>query len=154
MKQRQLLTLIFLVSLLATIGSLYISYFGDPRNNMYLGDLRNPLRGIAPCALCRYTRICMFPVVFISWIALKYKDRQIRRTILPFALLWLIISGYIYGIEMDRWVKSSELCGINSVVQCWDPAVLYGGRFTLATAGIVSFGAMIRACLRMRKHNK
>ncbi len=154
MKPRQLVALIFLVSFLGMIGSLYISYYGDPRNNMFLGDLRNPLRGIAPCALCRYTRICLFPLVFISWIALQYKDRHIRRTILPFGVVWLIVSVYIYGIEMDRWTKSSELCGINNTISCGDPAILYGGWFTLATAGIISFLAIIWACLRLRKHEK
>lgn len=154
MKQKKLVQLIFWISLLGTLGSLYVSYFGDPVLNIRANDLRNTLLGIAPCTLCWYTRLCLFPLVLISWVALQHKDRQIRKTILPFGILWLITSVYIYGLEMNRWEKSAELCGINSVVPCGNPPMLYGGRFTLAAAGIISFSVIIRACLRLRKHGK
>lgn len=154
MKQKKLLQLIFWISLLGTLGSLYISYFGDPVLNFRSNDLRNTMLGIAPCTLCWYTRICLFPLTIISGVALKHKDWQIRKTILPFGVIWFITSLYIYGIEMKRREKSSELCGINSVVSCGTPPVLYRGRFTLAAAGMISFGIIIRACLRIWKHQK
>ena len=154
MKQKNFLQIIFWISLFGTLGSLYVSYFGDPVLNIRANDLRNTFLGIAPCTLCWYTRICLFPLVLISWIALQHKDRKIRKTILPFWIVWLITSIYIYGLEMKWREKSAELCGINSVVPCGNPPILYWGWFTLAAAGIISFSIIIRACLRLRKHGK
>lgn len=154
MKQKKLLKIIFLISFFGTISSLYVSYFGDPVINLRTRDLRNPLLGIAPCTLCWYVRICLFPLVIISYLALKNHDRNIRKTILPFGVIWFLMSIYIYGLEMNRREKSNELCGLNSLVSCWNPVILYDGRFTLATWGIIWFGIIIWACLSIRKQLK
>lgn len=154
MSTTNLFRTIFFVSILWMLGSMYVSYFGDPRQNIRAWDMRNTALGISPCTLCRYTRICLFPIVPISFIAWRHHDTKIRKTILPLAIIGLIISTYIWGIEMHRRAKSNALCGINSVVPCWDPKLLYWGWFTLATAGIWSFCLIIRACrqLRTKKH--
>ena len=71
------LRIIFFQSLLATIGSLYLGFYGDPvLNFFYTGDWFNPENAFAICDLCRYARILMYPLVFISGVALIRNDNQ------------------------------------------------------------------------------
>lgn len=148
------LKIIFAISLLWTIWSLYVGNFWDPLHNILAWDLFNSANGALACTLCRYTRICLFPLVIISWVALYEKNIRIRKTILPIAMIWLAFSFYIRGTELKLWEKSEALCWINSIVPCGDPPILRWWRFTLATAGIVSFCIILRACYKISKQNK
>ena len=70
------LYLIFIISLLATLGSLYFS---------------NVL-GWAPCVLCWYQRILLYPLVIISAVGIIFKDAKVYRYILPFSILGILVA--------------------------------------------------------------
>lgn len=143
---------IFLISILWVVWSLYISNFGDPRNNILTHDLWNAAKWALPCTLCWYVRICLFPIAFLSGVAHLKKDTTIRKPICILASIGMLLSIYIWGIEMERRTKSSELCGLNSVVPCGNPPILRRWWFTLATAGIISFGLILISCFLLKKH--
>lgn len=89
------LRIIFIVSVLASLGSLYFGFFGDPIINYKIGNsFFDPRFALKICDLCRYTRIIIYPIALLSWIALIRKDTMIRTYILPLSIIGIIISGY------------------------------------------------------------
>lgn len=154
MQTKTLLYTIFVISLMSTLWSIYISTFGDPRTNILSNELFNRINGLPSCTFCRYIRICMFPLVLISAVAIRKNDTTIRKPIVALSSIWRLLSVYIYGIEMQRWTKSSELCGINTIVECGTPPILYRWWFTLAAAGMITFGGILASCLVLRKKQR
>lgn len=154
LRSMKFLKIVFIISLLWTIWSMYVSSFGDPLHNLIIWDLFNSTNGALACTLCWYTRICLFPLVPISGIALYEKNTAIRKTIVPIALIWILFSFYIRWTELKIREKNEALCGINSIIPCGNPPILRWGRFTLATAWIVSFWIILRACYKISKRNK
>lgn len=65
------LLFIWLVSLVATLGSLYFS----------------EVRGYEPCELCWYQRILMYPIVLITLVAYIQKTHGLQRLLLCFLAL-------------------------------------------------------------------
>ena len=99
MKQK-LLRIIFIQSLIATLWSLYYGYFGDPVINITTGQLFNPLNGLTPCELCRYARILVYPIVFISGIWLLHRAYQSTISyILPLSILGIWLEIYHYSLQ-------------------------------------------------------
>jgi disulfide bond formation protein DsbB len=77
------LWLAFLVVLTATLGSLYFS----------------DVAGFAPCVLCWYQRIAMYPLVILLGLAAIRGDATIRRYVGPVAVVGAAISLYHIGVE-------------------------------------------------------
>lgn len=79
---------------LATSGSLYFS------------DVAH----LAPCVLCWYQRIAMYPLVPILGVALLRAEVTVWRYALPLALVGLAISSYHVTLEWNPQVDVG-LCG-------------------------------------------
>jgi len=74
-------TLVFgawLIAAIATLGALFMS----------------DIMGFAPCVLCWYQRIFMFPLVFILAAGLFPFDPQVLRYALPLAIVGLLVAGF------------------------------------------------------------
>lgn len=71
MKTRYLWYALALQAVLAMLGSLYFSNFGDPLAGLFAGE------GFDPCDLCRWGRILMYPLVPISLYAIFAKENKI-----------------------------------------------------------------------------
>jgi disulfide bond formation protein DsbB len=138
------LRIIVTLSLLATLGSLYIWRYGDPVLNLLSWDLFNPLNAILPCDLCRYMRIFQYPLIIVAWVWLLTKERSTLRISLILSILWLIISWYKMSLEYWR-IESSWLC--TSQVSCADPAVMYRGWLSLPLMWVVVFMICISVCI-------
>jgi len=80
---RPILGAAWLVASLATAGSLYLS----------------DVAGLAPCLLCWYQRIAMYPLVLLLGVAALVGDRRIWRYVLPISLTGLAISIYHVTIQ-------------------------------------------------------
>ena len=52
------------------------------------------IMGFAPCVLCWYQRIFMFPLVFILAVGLLPLDPKVVRYALPLALIGLVVAGF------------------------------------------------------------
>ncbi|MCD2138991.1 disulfide oxidoreductase [Salinicoccus halitifaciens] len=104
MKNNKLfMQLIFLVSLIATLGSLY---FSEVR--MYL-----------PCEMCWYQRIIMYPIVLISFIGLIRNDLNSRIYVRAFSGIGIITSAYHYSLQKFSFIADSQpaCTGVDCTVQ-------------------------------------
>ncbi len=72
------LILAFVISIMATSGSLFFS----------------EVAGYEPCKLCWFQRIFMYPQVLILGTALWLNDRKVYRYIIPLALTGAIVAAY------------------------------------------------------------
>lgn len=70
----------WLVSVVATLGSLYFS----------------EIREFVPCELCWYQRILMYPLSLVLGIATFKNDLKIKGYVLPLAIIGLCISVFHY----------------------------------------------------------
>lgn len=75
----------FLIALTAMSGSLYFS----------------EVRGFAPCILCWYQRILMYPQTFILGSALISKSKNSYLYVLPMTVLGIFLSAYHYYLQMN-----------------------------------------------------
>ncbi len=73
-----LLFLAWLITSVATAGSLFFSY----------------VMGFAPCVLCWYQRIFLFPLVVVLARGLFPLDRAVVKYALPLAALGWLVAGY------------------------------------------------------------
>ena len=123
MDKRQENGLIFIavVSLVATLGSLYFS----------------EARGFIPCTLCWYQRILMYPIVLIAGIGLFQKNGQIALTTAVFSIIGGALSFYHYGIQKLRFLRdSAPSCGN---VPCTSEYVNYFGFITIPFLALIAF---------------
>ncbi|MGV2941907.1 disulfide oxidoreductase [Mesobacillus sp. LC4] len=74
------LYLAWLVSVVATLGSLYFS----------------EIRDFIPCELCWYQRILMYPLVLILGIGTFQNDPSVKRFVLPMAVIGWFVSLFHY----------------------------------------------------------
>jgi disulfide bond formation protein DsbB len=95
-KAQPALTLAFLQALAATLGSLYFS----------------EIWGMAPCKLCWFQRIFMYPLVFILPLAIYHQDKKIIRYTLPLSLTGLTIAVYHTVI----YTLTNYLDGVNEFI--------------------------------------
>lgn len=68
----------WLIAAMATLGALFMS----------------EIMGFAPCVLCWWQRIFMFPLVLILALGLFPYDRTVLRYALPLAALGLLVAGF------------------------------------------------------------
>jgi len=80
-----LLAAAWMVSIVATLGSLYYSQ----------------IRHFIPCELCWFQRICMYPQVLLLGIALWHGDFKIRRYLIPLSVVGGLFS--IYHLLLERF---------------------------------------------------
>ena len=81
-----------IVSLVATLGSLYLS----------------EIAGFEPCVLCWYQRIAMYPLPLILGIATFRKDIGVRFSAIPIAVVGLGIAVYHYVIQAVPGLESGS----------------------------------------------
>lgn len=76
--ERTILILIWILTIVAALGSLYFSEIAK----------------FPPCVLCWYQRMCIYPLVAICFVGLYTKDRNLPLYILPFALVGTAIGVF------------------------------------------------------------
>ena len=72
-----------IIALVATSGSLYFS----------------EVAGYAPCKLCWFQRIMMYPLVILLGVALATKSKDYGKYIIPLAIIGSLISAYHYWTQ-------------------------------------------------------
>ncbi|KGR82899.1 disulfide oxidoreductase [Lysinibacillus odysseyi] len=115
------LLIIWITSLIATLGSLYFS----------------EIRGYIPCDLCWYQRILMYPIVIISTIAYIQKNARIALTTAAFAVIGGSISLYHYGIQKISFLQeTAPACG---QVSCIGAYINWLGFITIPLLALTAF---------------
>lgn len=91
------LYLAWVVALVATLGSLYLS----------------EVLGYRPCKLCWYQRIGMYPLALILGIAAFRDDLRVRMYAVPLALAGLV-TALIQNAEIWGWIPVLKACSIDA----------------------------------------
>lgn len=82
------------ISLLAAFTSLFFS----------------EILGYAPCTLCWYQRIFMYPLVLILPIGIVSRDRNLSKYLIAFSVLGVIVSGYHSLIYHNIISETFKVC--------------------------------------------
>lgn len=100
---RGLLLAAWLMALLGTVGSLFFS----------------DVMGYAPCVLCWYQRIALYPLVLIIGVGIATGDKRVGRYALPLTLVGLAIAIYhnllYYGFIPESITPCTEGVPCNAV---------------------------------------
>ncbi|MFS0673474.1 disulfide oxidoreductase [Ornithinibacillus sp. 179-J 7C1 HS] len=109
----------FIISIIATIGSLYFS----------------EIRGFIPCKLCWIQRIFMYPIPILLGIGLLTKDKGISKYILSLSIPGLFIALYHFAIQ--KLPINPKPCDVN--VQCTSEYINWLGFITIPLLSLVAF---------------
>jgi len=133
------LKIIFIQALVATLGSLYYSNFGDPVADIANGTLFEG-KGFEPCRLCWWARIFMYPIVVISGLGLIMKDKNALKYIITLAIPGLALEAYHYALQKFD-ITTSETCTLAN--PCTALSVDYFGFITIPFLCFVAFAVIL-----------
>lgn len=120
-KLENALLVIWVVSLTATLGSLYFS----------------EIRGYEPCTLCWYQRILMYPIVIITTVAYIQKNARIAFTTAVFSMIGATTSLYHYALQkLDFLQDTAPACGR---VPCTGQYINWLGFITIPFLALTAF---------------
>ena len=125
------LVLSWLISLLATAGSLIFQY----------------VLSYEPCMLCWYQRITMYPLVIVLGIAAYRNDGTIRPYVLPLAIIGLVLAIYQYLEQMVPGIARIAPCTVG--VPCSSRDINLLGFITFPLLSLCAF-AVITFLLSLR----
>ena len=120
MKSNKLyMQMIFIVSLLATLGSLYFS----------------EIRMYEPCEMCWYQRILMYPIVILSFIGIIKDDSHVRLYVRVMSGIGM--STYHYALQkIPALGESANSCmGVSCTVQY----INWAGFITIPLLALTAF---------------
>jgi len=100
----------WVVALVATLGALFVG----------------EIMGQAPCVLCWYQRIAMFPLVVLLGVAAFRGDRGVRVYALPLALAGLAIAAFHGLLYAGIVPEAIEPCGAGPSCASADMTILGG----------------------------
>jgi disulfide bond formation protein DsbB len=123
--QNQLLLIIFFLSLIAMLGSLYFS------------DVLH----YAPCVLCWYQRICLYPIVVISIIGYLRNDKHVSSYILSLSSIGLLIN--IYQNLLYYKIIPEAIAPCQNGVSCTTQYINWLGFITIPLLSGVTFISII-----------
>lgn len=121
----------WLVSIAATVGSLYFS----------------EVRMFVPCALCWWQRILMYPLVVVLGVATVRQDLTAWRTALPLSLIGLGTATYQYLLQKVPGLAPPASCA--SGVPCNVQYIDWFGFVTIPFLAGVAFLIITIAMLRL-----
>ncbi len=119
--QDYILYLAWIVSLVATLGSLYFS----------------EIKGFIPCELCWYQRILMYPLVIILGIAVFDQNKKIKKYVLPFSVIGMGVSFYHYLIQKVPGLAAVKPCV--GGVPCNGQYINWLGFITIPFLALIAF---------------
>lgn len=116
--------LLFFAWLTATVSTLGALFLGE-------------IMGYAPCVLCWYQRIAMFPLVFVLAAGLFPFDPRVIRYALPLALAGLALAAFHLALIAGWIPESIKPC--QQGVPCSDVQVTWFGFVTIPLLSLLSF---------------
>lgn len=121
------------IALIAMLGSIYFS----------------EVRHFAPCVLCWFQRITIYPLVILIPVGILRKDPAVSSYILPLAITGLAISLYHNLLYYKILPESVSPCTLG--VSCTTKFVEY---FGFVTIPLLSFIALLTITIIMFVHRK
>jgi disulfide bond formation protein DsbB len=117
----RLVKLNFLLALIGTTASLYFS----------------EVMRFAPCSLCWYQRICLFPLVFIFAVAIWSRDRRYWMYALPLSVAGLAISIYHNSLYYGFVAEALSVCTTD--ISCSAQPLELFGFITIPLLSMIGF---------------
>lgn len=111
----------WIVSIVATLGSLYFS----------------EIRMFLPCELCWYQRIAMYPLAIILGIAAYTNDIKITKYVFPLSTIGGLIAFYHYLLEKVPGLASVKPC--SQGIPCNVAWINWFGFITIPFLSLVAF---------------
>lgn len=115
----------WIVSIIATLGSLYFS----------------EIAGFIPCELCWYQRILMYPLVLILGVATFQNDPTAKKYVLPLAVIGWFISLNHYLVQKVPGFAEIKPC-VNGV-PCSAQYINWLGFITIPLLAFTAFTLII-----------
>jgi len=102
--------------------------------------------GFAPCYLCWYQRVFLFPLPFIFGVAIWSKDRKIVKFVLPLLSVGFLFS--VYQNFMYYFAETGNLPCDASGVSCYQQLInVFGGYISFPMLSLSSYVALITIVL-------
>lgn len=135
-KSENILLFMWVVSLTATMGSLFFS----------------EIRGYEPCELCWIQRIFMYPLVLILGVAYVQKNARIAVTTAIFSVFGGAISLYHYGLQKVSFLsENAPACGR---VSCTGEYINILGFITIPFLALTAFVLIAITSFMLLKESK
>ena len=135
-KSENIILFMWVVSLTATMGSLFFS----------------EIRGYEPCELCWIQRIFMYPLVLILGIAYLQKNARIAVTTAIFSVIGGAISLYHYGLQKVSFLsENAPACGR---VSCTGEYINILGFITIPFLALTAFVLIAISSFMILKDSK
>ena len=128
--------LAFLISVVATFGSLFFS----------------EIMNFIPCSLCWYQRIFMYPLVFLFLINLLFPDDKIFKYSFPLVFIGLIISIY-HNLLMFKIIPE-KLSPCIQGVPCSVDYINWLGFITIPLLSFFAYTLILILLINLKKENK
>ena len=151
MKWKWIARLIFGQALIAMLGSLYYGFYWDPVFSIQSWEYFKYWNWLAPCELCRYARILMYPLVGISLVGIIQDNWKFVYTVLPFAVIWIGLEVYHYALQ-NFDIASWFLCTLNN--PCNALEVDYFNFITIPMLCGIAFIVITICCIVLIKKNR
>ena len=127
----------WLIAAMATLGALFMS----------------EVMGFAPCVLCWYQRIFMFPLVFVLAAGLFPLDPKVLRYALPLAIGGLLVAGFHVLLTMG--IIPETLAPCRQGIPCKTIQVEWFGFVTIPLLSFLAFltinGLLLASTIRSSK---
>jgi len=120
-----ILFLCWLVASVSTMGSLFFSY----------------VMGFAPCVLCWYQRIFLFPLVLILAVGLFPLDRNVVKYAFPLAIAGWLTAAYHNLLYAGIIPESIQPC--SQGVSCTEEYIKLFGFLSIPMLSLLSFTTII-----------
>jgi hypothetical protein len=127
---------IFTQALVAMLGSLYYSTFGDPAVNAMAGNFFPIGQGFHPCELCWFARILMYPLVPLSYMGIAKKDRRFTDYVLVLSVPGVLLDTYHYALQK---LPIANFFTCSSANPCNAMEVNYFGFLTIPLLALIAF---------------
>ena len=131
--KKNILFLVFAQALIGMLGSLYFS----------------EIKNLAPCILCWYQRIALYPVALISGVGIWFDERLAYRYILPFSIVGSLIAAYhnllYYGVIPE------EVAPCTFGISCTAAANHQVGFITIPMLSLLAF-LVITVCALIQRN--
>lgn len=126
----------WLVSMIATFGSLYFS----------------EIQNFVPCELCWYQRILMYPCTLILGIATFKNDWTVTKYVLPLTIIGIIISLTHYLEQKIPAFHGMKPC-LNGV-PCTTEYINWLGFITIPFLALIAFSFITSSLIVINIYNK
>ena len=132
-------TLIFLgwlIACISTLGSLFFSYVME----------------FAPCILCWYQRICLFPLVIILARGLFPLDRHVIKYALPLAALGWLLAAYHNLLYAELIPADMQPCGKG--ISCTEEHIELFGFLSIPLLSLISFTTLVSILIILQRRSR